>query len=580
MKLRTIPLIASISLVVFGMGVIGFVEIHNKLLNLRIADQRKALESDRQSSFPISKGTIPLLLAVGAIGALSVHYKYKTSQSTSQRKSPQLPARLKFNWSTIRVNTGYFWPGESHMKTLHELKTAIRGDASFIILTGDTGIGKSTLIKYLKKKLAPECIFIGIGSEIQDAEDLFRLIAANTGINKDFKSKGIFFIHFNQFIHSKHAESKKILLIVNDFTAISEELIKELTFLSNIKIEGQKILKILISGESISFSPDEQYKSTSGSVVTCRLKGLNRSETNSYINYIFKRNGIRNTVFPQETIQTIFLYSRGIPLEINRICNCALNLANEQKLRTITPRIIKKCCKELNLIQSGQDNDYSKIPQKKAQTKALFDNFLSRFTTWKWFEQSIKFARITKQLATDAFKKILSKSHSFIQSATKNLYIKKRSYWHTIFVRSGLFDSYLWNSVLSVSLVALALVFSLWYQGILPSKPDAPKSDFYQTKYYLPIMDQDIFHVEEPKPAKAAYFVQVGAFLVKENANKTVGRLTKKGYLAEIVTFTDSKDRLWHTVRIGEYPSLKVAKKHAAEFSNQEKMDSIVLPLK
>ncbi len=514
---------------------------------------------------------------------------------------------------------GDFWFGESHMKTLHELKTAIRGEASFIILTGDPGIGKSTLITYLKKKLSPECIFIGIGNEIQDSKDLFRLIAANTGINKNFKSKGIFFIHFNQFLHSKHAESKKILLIVDDFTAISEKLNKELTFLSNIKIKDQKILKILISGESISFSPDEQYKSTSGSVVTCRLKGLNRSETNSYINYMFEKNGIKNTVFPQETIQAIFLHSRGIPREIDRICNCALNLANEQKLLTVAPIIIKKCCKELNLIKSDQDNNYSKIPQKKAQTKAPFDNFLSRFTTWKWFEQSIKFARITKQLGTEGFKKISLKSHSFIQSATKNLYIKNRSYGPTIFFRSGLFDSYLWNSVLSASLVALALVFSLWYQEILPFKPDAPKSDVFQKKYYLPKMDQEIFHgkeiiklskqlkieakkplstdqklssvniqnelkselpVEEPRPAKAAYSVQVGAFLIKENASKTIRMLTKKGYLAKIVTFTDSKDRLWHTVRIGEYSSLKIATKHAAEFSNQEKMDSIVLPLK
>jgi cell division protein FtsN len=83
-----------------------------------------------------------------------------------------------------------------------------------------------------------------------------------------------------------------------------------------------------------------------------------------------------------------------------------------------------------------------------------------------------------------------------------------------------------------------------------------------------------------PEPLEANYFVQVGAFRNKQNAMKTVSNLKLKGYTAKIVTFTDSKNRLWHTVRLGEYASLKVAKKHAVEFSNQEKMDSIVLPLK
>jgi type II secretory pathway predicted ATPase ExeA len=620
MKLRTIPLIASISLVVFAMGVFGFLGIDNKLLNLRIAHQRKTLEPDSQLSFPISKGTILLLLAVGAIGALSVHRKNNIFRNISQSKSPQPPDDLKFDRSFIPVSVGHFWLGGSHMKTLQALRNAIRGDANFIILTGDSGVGKSTLIQYLKKKLSPEYIIVEIGNKIQDAKDLFKSIAVQTGINKNFKSKGVFFIHFNQYIHSIHAESKKILLVLDDFMKINERLIKELTFLSTIKIQHQKILKILISGEDISFSPDELYnKSKNGSVVTCRLERLNRSETNSYINYMLAKNGIENSIFPQETIQNIFLYSRGSPREIDRICECALKLAHEQKLQAITTVIIEESCKELDLLRSGQDNHYRQITRKTVQAKALFDNFLSRLTTWKFFDPFVNFAHIIKQLAIGGFKKLAAQSQSSIQSATKNLYIKQRNYWHTVFFSSGLFDSYLWNSVLSVGLVALALVFSLWYQGILPFKPHAPGSDDLQKKYDFAKMDQEIFHgkkiiklskqlkieakkppstdqtwsslitqnelkselpVEEPKSAKGTYFVQVGAFLIKENANKAARMLKKKGYLATIVTFTDSRERIWHTVRIGQYASFKDAKKHAAEFSNQEKMDSIVLPSK
>ncbi|MGD9123052.1 MAG: SPOR domain-containing protein, partial [Desulfobacterales bacterium] len=86
--------------------------------------------------------------------------------------------------------------------------------------------------------------------------------------------------------------------------------------------------------------------------------------------------------------------------------------------------------------------------------------------------------------------------------------------------------------------------------------------------------------IKRPGPLETNYFVQVGAFRNKENADKIVRKLKLKGYTAETVTLTDSKDRQWHTVRIGEHVSLNAAKKHAADFSNKEKMDSIVLPLK
>jgi type II secretory pathway predicted ATPase ExeA len=513
----------------------------------------------------------------------------------------------------------YFWFSKTHSKAFDTLKKAAWSDSNFLILSGDSGVGKTTLIKYLKKELLPEYISIEIGNEFQDAKELFMLIASHTGINKNFVSKGAFFIHFNRYLHNLQAEKKKILLILDDFYSINDNLIKELKFLSNITIRHQKIIKILISGENISFSTIEPDKPTNSSLVACRLERLNRSETNSYIDYMLGVVGIRSSIFPQETVQKIFSYSRGILREINKVCDCALNFKNKQKLNTIAPVIIEQCCEELNLLGRGQANNYENIPQKIEPTKDLFDNFCNGFASWKLFDQLKNFTDINKQWAIDEFTKAVEKSHSFIQSAAKNFYLKQLNNWHTKISNLRLFDSYLWNSLLSVSLVALAFTFAIWYQGIFPFKPDAPKYNNFQKKTYSPEMDQENFHdkkiiksleqlnirakkqlntdqklsgvnrqkqfkskftVNQSRSIKVNYFVQVGAFLIKENAIKTVRKLINKGYLAKIVIFTDSKNQIWHTVRIGEYSSLKAAKKHATEFSNQEKMDSIVIPLR
>jgi hypothetical protein len=618
MKLKTTSLIASVSMAIFGMGVLGFFGIHNKLLNLRFAHQHKKLESDSQFPIPISKGTILLLLAVGVINPLSAHHKNKTSRSTSQTKSTQKSNDFKMNPSRIPDSMRYLGLNESHMETFAELRNAVCGDANFIILTGDSGTGKTKLIQCLKTEISPEYVILEIDNEFQNTKDLFMSIAAQTGINQNFSSKGAFLIRFDKYLQTVQAENKKILFIVDLFTA-KAKLIKELAFLTNIKIEHQRIIKILISSENISFSPDDSYKLKNSSVVTCHLKRLNTGETTNHISCMPERDDTKNSILQQGTVQNNIWKSPGIFREIIKIYDGAQNFLNEKKLRATIPGSIEKCRQKFNLFMSGRENIYRKILVKTQQAKALFDNISGRFTTWKLFERSKNFAGIIKQCAVDAFTKVLARIRSFVQSASKNLYIKQRTHWHTHFSISGLFDSFLWNSVLAVSLFAVALAFSFWYQGILPFKPDAPESKDFQTKYDSPKMDQKNFYEKEaitsseqllpkserqlsteqdlsdvsrqnelkpklqiirPEPLEANYFVQVGAFRNKQNAMKTVSNLKLKGYTAKIVTFTDSKNRLWHTVRLGEYASLKVAKKHAVEFSNQEKMDSIVLPLK
>lgn len=595
MKLNTISLIAIISLVVFGAVIFGFFGVNNKLLNLRFAHKQN-IEPDSQLPVPMSERAILLLLVVGIIGALSARRKNKTSRSASQTKSPPKSDHLESNTAKVTGSRRYFELGESHIQTLYELRNAVCGYANFIILTGDSGTGKGKLIKYLKKEIYSEYIIIEIGNEFQDAKDLFMLIAAQTGINSNFTSKGAFFIRFNQYLHTLQAESKKILFIVEDLTAKNEKLFKELTFLSNITIRQKKIIKILISGENISYGPDEPYKPINSSVFTLSLKRLNRSETKGDINYIPEKDGTKNSIFQQETIQNNTLDPQIISVELNKVHDHKLNFVNEQELWTTISLGSEKCSREFNRLRSGQENNYRKISQNTGQITAFFDNFLKRFAALKLFDQSIYFAGIIKQLL-----------------------IKQLNYGRTIFFIAVRFDSLLWNSVLSISLFSVTLLLALWYQGVLPLKPDASKSENYQKKIYSQEIDQKIYRdkeiiksseqltirarkqfstdqklsevdkqnelklklpIKELEVVKATYFVQVGAFLIEGNAIKTKRKLKEKGYYAKIVTVTDSKDRLWHTVRIGEYSSLKFATKHAAEFSNQEKLDSIVLPLK
>jgi cell division septation protein DedD len=72
--------------------------------------------------------------------------------------------------------------------------------------------------------------------------------------------------------------------------------------------------------------------------------------------------------------------------------------------------------------------------------------------------------------------------------------------------------------------------------------------------------------------------VQVGAFLVPDNARQLVARLTAKGVRATIVEVRDTQGRNWHTVRVGDFPSRQVAQAYAEEFARREQMKVLVRP--
>ena len=84
---------------------------------------------------------------------------------------------------------------------------------------------------------------------------------------------------------------------------------------------------------------------------------------------------------------------------------------------------------------------------------------------------------------------------------------------------------------------------------------------------------------EDNRLPKVTHSVQVGAFLVKENAYIRIAMLIERGYKPQIVVFNDSMGRRWYTVRIGNYASREIAQKHAKAFSNREKLESAIVPV-
>ena len=145
------------------------------------------------------------------------------------------------------------------------------------------------------------------------------------------------------------------MLIVDEAQHLEPELLEEIRLLTNLETSQQKLLQIVLVGQpeldQKMDSPDlRQLKQRIA--MRCQLEPLQEEETKSYILRRLQRAGANshaNTMFPQETITSVYRYSRGIPRLINTVCENALIATYAEKAPSIRPEVIDEVAKDLRL---------------------------------------------------------------------------------------------------------------------------------------------------------------------------------------------------------------------------------------
>jgi len=254
------------------------------------------------------------------------------------------------------------------------LKYGILNNQAFVLLTGDVGTGKTTLINELVNSLDKDTIAAVVSDPKVEKLEFFNCIARAFRFNKSFQGKLDFTRYFGLFLHAVYKKNKKILLIIDEAQNISLELLEEVRLLSNIEIPERKLLNVFFVGQNefnrILARP-ECRPLRQRITITYNIDPLTRGETSEYIRHRLKVAGATGDIFTRGAMSEVFSFSKGYPRLINIICDHALLSGYVKEQNPITAKIIKECSRELSLLGDIENSKVRKAGLPRKQRKSF-----------------------------------------------------------------------------------------------------------------------------------------------------------------------------------------------------------------
>jgi putative secretion ATPase (PEP-CTERM system associated) len=246
----------------------------------------------------------------------------------------------------------FIYLSKSHKKVLTYLNYGISERSGFILLTGEVGSGKTTLIRDLLDKHYEHIILSKIFNTRVTSEQLLAMINDDFGLTVQGKDKITLVRDLNSFLIDQYAAGNQPILIIDEAQNLSPELLEEVRMLSNLENANSKLLQIILVGQpelrtTLSAPGLRQLRQRIN--INCHLHALTREEVELYIAHRLSVAGNSEAVkFTPDSLDTIFRYSRGIPRLINIICDFLMFLAFAEEANTVNVDMVNDVIGDLD----------------------------------------------------------------------------------------------------------------------------------------------------------------------------------------------------------------------------------------
>jgi type II secretory pathway predicted ATPase ExeA len=261
-------------------------------------------------------------------------------------------SRVPFN---ITPDPSFLYPSASHREGLAQLSYGIRARKGFVVLTGEVGTGKTTLIHALLNELNGSFQTALIFNTIVSPLDLLRSVCEEFGLietRRPLQEIHDYLVFLNEFLLESYRKGEYCTLIIDEAQNLSAEVLESIRLLSNFETAKDKLLQILLVGQpelAVRLNSPDLRQLKQRVMLRHRLRPLSVQECCEYVSNRLKIAGGERAIFTANALEGIYSYSGGIPRIVNVLCDNALLTSYALERKEVDIEIIREVAEDLSI---------------------------------------------------------------------------------------------------------------------------------------------------------------------------------------------------------------------------------------
>ena len=252
-------------------------------------------------------------------------------------------SRLPFQ---LLPDPDFFYRSREHDRALNSLEYGVLERAGFIVITGEIGTGKTTLLRNLLRSLDQDIPIALLNQTFLPPEEFLRTLCQEFSLSYKAKGKSELIEIFGTFLVDQYQEGRYAILILDEAQNLPLDTLEEIRMLSNLDADSERLLQIILVGQPSLRSKlqrEELRQLLQRVEVSYHLQPLGREEIQEYIHYRLTAAGAEKPeLFDDSAIEAIFDCTGGVPRLINLICHRCLVYGFADSQKKITRDLLMK----------------------------------------------------------------------------------------------------------------------------------------------------------------------------------------------------------------------------------------------
>jgi general secretion pathway protein A len=276
-------------------------------------------------------------------------------------------------------NPDFLFLSRTHRKAKTYLEYGIKERIGFILLTGEVGSGKTTLIRNLITELNDRVNVSKVFNTRVTSEQLIAMINDDFGLEVDGRDKVTLLRDLNDYLIEQYAQNCQPVLIIDEAQNLTPDLLEETRMLSNLETNTSKLLQIILVGQPElrkTLAQPEMRQLRQRISINYHLFPMTRAEMEEYIFHRLEVAGNREAIsFPDGALDIIHHYSRGIPRLMNIICDFLMLSAYVDETREVSVEMVKEIVGDLELENRYWDDEapVASLPAREDKLGEIID---------------------------------------------------------------------------------------------------------------------------------------------------------------------------------------------------------------